>query len=251
MAAGPPIQGVLPWCPRRHLRPEDSRGHPSLPGDARAETRCHRGVAHLRQGGNPRAPLPSKAHQRRADRSPHQRGSADPRLPSREPYGTEVPFQIGGVRYVARIEEHYHPPGGPRKPWGYHGGVSLFLEYHIPENDLPLLDDAVDPAPEKSPTDEAPTIETTGFIVVDPGHGGSAMLGASSPNNATSPSGVKEKDLVLVMAELIRDIIITKQPQVQVELTRTTDVNVALFDRARLARDLNSVGPPVSAHAGS
>jgi len=77
------------------------------------------------------------------------------------------------------------------------------------------------------------------------------MLGASSPNNATSPSGVKEKDLVLVMAELIRDIIITKQPQVQVELTRTTDVNVALFDRARLARDLNSVGPPVSAHAGS
>lgn len=63
------------------------------------------------------------------------------------------------------------------------------------------------------------------------------MLGASSPNNATSPSGVKEKDLVLVMAELIRDIIITKQPQVQVELTRTTDVNVSLFDRARLARD--------------
>jgi hypothetical protein len=40
--------------------------------------------------------------------------------------GTEVPFKVGGRHYVARIEEHYHPEGGPRKPWGYHKGISLF-----------------------------------------------------------------------------------------------------------------------------
>ena len=31
------------------------------------------------------------------------------------PYGTEIPFQADGKRYVARIERHYHPPGGPRR----------------------------------------------------------------------------------------------------------------------------------------
>lgn len=157
-----------------------------------------------------------------------------------ERYGTEVPFQIEGVRYVGRIEEHYHPPGGPRKPWGYHPGVSLFLDYHIPANDLPLPDDRVDAAPEEPPTEEAPPIEATGVIVLDPGHGGTSMLGGSSPNNATSPSGIREKDLVLAMAHLVRDAIIARQPQVRVELTRTTDVNVSLFDRARLARDLKA-----------
>jgi len=39
--------------------------------------------------------------------------------------GTEVPFDVGSESYVARIERHYHPEGGPVKPWGYHPGVSL------------------------------------------------------------------------------------------------------------------------------
>lgn len=39
--------------------------------------------------------------------------------------GTEVSFESGGQNYVARIERHYHPEGGPVKPWGYHPGVSL------------------------------------------------------------------------------------------------------------------------------
>ncbi|HEU4405865.1 MAG TPA: peptidoglycan-binding domain-containing protein [Polyangiaceae bacterium] len=44
-----------------------------------------------------------------------------------EPYGSEYPFEVGGRRYVGRIEQHYHPPGGPLRPWGYHPGVSLFV----------------------------------------------------------------------------------------------------------------------------
>ena len=39
--------------------------------------------------------------------------------------GTEVRFESGGQNYVARLERHYHPEGGPVKPWGYHPGVSL------------------------------------------------------------------------------------------------------------------------------
>jgi hypothetical protein len=42
------------------------------------------------------------------------------------PIGTEVPFEIGGRSYVAQIEEHYHEPGGPRRPWGTHRGVTVY-----------------------------------------------------------------------------------------------------------------------------
>jgi hypothetical protein len=40
--------------------------------------------------------------------------------------GTEVPFEIDGGAYVARIEEHYHEPGGPLRPWGHHRGVTVY-----------------------------------------------------------------------------------------------------------------------------
>lgn len=36
------------------------------------------------------------------------------------PYGSESPFEVEGGRYLAHLEEHYHEPGGPMKPWGYH-----------------------------------------------------------------------------------------------------------------------------------
>jgi hypothetical protein len=41
-------------------------------------------------------------------------------------FGTEVPFEIDGHSYVGRIEEHYHEPGGPKKPWGRHRGVTVY-----------------------------------------------------------------------------------------------------------------------------
>jgi hypothetical protein len=43
-----------------------------------------------------------------------------------EAFGTEIPFSIDGRDYVGRIERHYHPEGGPARPWGYHPGCSLF-----------------------------------------------------------------------------------------------------------------------------
>jgi peptidoglycan hydrolase-like protein with peptidoglycan-binding domain len=53
------------------------------------------------------------------------------------PYGSEYPFEVEGGRYLARLEEHYHEPGGPLKPWGYHPGISLFVAA-APDTDQPV-----------------------------------------------------------------------------------------------------------------
>ncbi|MGB1274190.1 MAG: hypothetical protein ACPG77_00455 [Nannocystaceae bacterium] len=33
-----------------------------------------------------------------------------------------------GRRYAVLVEEHFHQPGGPVKPWGKHPGASVFTE---------------------------------------------------------------------------------------------------------------------------
>lgn len=45
-----------------------------------------------------------------------------------KPVGTQIELDVEGKHLVARIERHYHPEGGPVKPWGFHPGVSLFCE---------------------------------------------------------------------------------------------------------------------------
>ncbi|HEY6817657.1 MAG TPA: N-acetylmuramoyl-L-alanine amidase [Croceibacterium sp.] len=78
-----------------------------------------------------------------------------------------------------------------------------------------------------------------GTIVLDPGHGGVAKLGGSSPNNAVSVSGVKEKKLALDFCLILRDLLISQAAaagqKINVVLTRTTDVNVGIAQRAALA----------------
>jgi N-acetylmuramoyl-L-alanine amidase len=50
-------------------------------------------------------------------------------------------------------------------------------------------------------------------VVIDPGHGGNSPAGSnqdftlSSPNNARTPSGLKEKDLTLELALVMRDVL--------------------------------------------
>ena len=80
-----------------------------------------------------RGPEPSKLAKRRLRRlRPDElsteltRVSADIiRTHHKDPFGTELTLAVAGKRYVARIEQHYHPEGGAAKPWGYHAGVSL------------------------------------------------------------------------------------------------------------------------------
>jgi N-acetylmuramoyl-L-alanine amidase len=78
-----------------------------------------------------------------------------------------------------------------------------------------------------------------GTIVIDPGHGGTLEVGGSSANNATSPSGVLEKNMTLRMGLLVRDAIGELATQgghtIKVVMTRETDVNRGLADRASVA----------------
>lgn len=41
-------------------------------------------------------------------------------------YGTEIPFELDGQRYLARLERHYHPPGYQGGPNGWHKGVTVY-----------------------------------------------------------------------------------------------------------------------------
>ena len=72
------------------------------------------------------------------------------------------------------------------------------------------------------------------IIVLDPGHGGTAKLGGSSPNNAVSrPRGILEKHLTLEIARRAKARL--QAAGHAVWLTRNGDVNVALADRSGLA----------------
>jgi N-acetylmuramoyl-L-alanine amidase len=80
----------------------------------------------------------------------------------------------------------------------------------------------------------------SGTVVIDPGHGGNVELEGSSANNATSPSGVLEKNMTLQMALLVRDALKTLATagghRIKVILTRDTDKNVGLAKRAGVAK---------------
>lgn len=94
----------------------------------------------------------------------------------------------------------------------------------------------------------------SGTIVLDPGHGGTEKAGGSSPNNATSVSGLLEKDITLDIARKIRDAIgrraVVEGHAVKVVLTRDADVNLALSQRAGVAR-ANSAKVFLSIHCNA
>jgi N-acetylmuramoyl-L-alanine amidase len=72
-----------------------------------------------------------------------------------------------------------------------------------------------------------------GIVTIDSGHGGSAKVGGSSPNNATGPNGTKEKDLTLSLGLDLTSALRTAGHTVF--LTRDADVNLGLSDRATVA----------------
>ena len=83
-----------------------------------------------------------------------------------------------------------------------------------------------------------------GTIVIDPGHGGHAEVGGSSPNNAVTPSGVLEKNMTLRMGFLVREALQEAAQAgnhtLKVLMTRETDKNIGLADRARFAKNNNA-----------
>ena len=79
-----------------------------------------------------------------------------------------------------------------------------------------------------------------GTVVIDPGHGGSLETGGSSANNATTPSGILEKNMTLRFGLLVRDAIKAAATAgghtIKVILTRETDKNLGLSARANVAK---------------
>jgi N-acetylmuramoyl-L-alanine amidase len=76
------------------------------------------------------------------------------------------------------------------------------------------------------------------IITIDAGHGGLAKVGGSSPNNATGPNGTLEKNLTLAFAlDLASNL---QNAGHTCYLTRDTDVNLSLADRATVANRTGS-----------
>jgi N-acetylmuramoyl-L-alanine amidase len=81
-------------------------------------------------------------------------------------------------------------------------------------------------------------------ILIDPGHGGSEVAGSlkersnSSPNNASTPGGLKEKDLTLEFSLILKEEILKEAMKqgrdLGVMLTRETDVNPDFIARAKI-----------------
>src|SRR5829696_8936074 len=84
----------------------------------------------------------------------------------------------------------------------------------------------------------------TGTIVIDPGHGGTGSVGGSDGDHAVSISGVREKDLTLIFANLVNSELQSAAASgghtLKVFMTRTTDVNLSLANRARVAKTNNA-----------
>lgn len=66
-------------------------------------------------------------------------------------------------------------------------------------------------------------------IVIDPGHGGR--------DGGAVGNGLKEKDITLSLAKRIRDILFSEYEDVEVLLTRETDIFIELSERARMANE--------------
>lgn len=75
-------------------------------------------------------------------------------------------------------------------------------------------------------------------VVIDPGHGGKQAQGGSSANNAVGPKGTLEKVLTLGVAQEVASVL--RHNGYTVVLTRRTDENSGLADRAKVARDLRA-----------
>lgn len=84
-------------------------------------------------------------------------------------------------------------------------------------------------------------MEVPPVIVIDPGHGGTANLAGSSFNNATSPTGVLEKNMALEYGQELRTSLngwaTANDSQARIIMTRNGDFNVSGADRAAIARD--------------
>ena len=87
--------------------------------------------------------------------------------------------------------------------WGK-GSNAAFAEYSGFLRTSKLEIGGEDAIVEDAMVEDAGVGRVSGVVVLDPGHGGTHKTGGSSPNNATSSSGVAEKTMTLELAKLVR-----------------------------------------------
>jgi len=119
--------------------------------------------------------------------------------------GSHIRFWLGGER---RFTESAHLAAAPDIP--------------LPPRDLALPDLAAGFA--TRPPSGRPPADI--LIVLDPGHGGPST-------GALGPTGVTEKEVNLQQARLMRDVL--EHAGFRVLMTRDSDVDVDLYERARIA----------------
>lgn len=87
-------------------------------------------------------------------------------------------------------------------------------------------------APARTSTTRSPSINQLVIVALDPGHGG-------EDPGATGPSGLREKDVVLSIAQQLRNRINAK-PGMRAMMTRDSDFYVPLQDRVGKARKVQA-----------
>lgn len=124
----------------------------------------------------------------------------------------------------------------------------------VPAPDTPLADEEADPAAagmagadEGQPDvdDERSTYDGTRVVIIDAGHGGGdpGTLGIG---------GLREKDIALSISLIIADLL-SREPGIEVHMTREDDTFVPIWDRGQIATDIKGDRPGVflSVHANS
>jgi len=81
----------------------------------------------------------------------------------RYPKWTVIVSNIDGQDVVARLETHYHPPGGAVQPWGCHKGNTIYL----PTSPLSEVQYGVFPPTTIDPVDAADTLADTYVVAGD------------------------------------------------------------------------------------
>lgn len=153
----------------------------------------------------------------------------------RAPYAGWKDHAATGADFIRFIGPIYCPPN-PQ-----YAAKILSL---VPEAEA-LLGGGMPASPSEAPASPAPpapmpaTSVDLGAIVIDPGHGGTKAVSGSSPNNATSVSGVLEKKLTLDFCLILRDELKRQAAAageaIEVVLTREIDENRTGAQRAGLA----------------
>lgn len=69
-------------------------------------------------------------------------------------------------------------------------------------------------------------------VIIDPGHGGF--------DPGTHGVNTKEKEVVLAVGKILRDLFVEKYPQIKVIMTRDKDIFIPLYQRAKIANDANA-----------